>query len=698
MDLNFGTISFIICGIIYFVLTAILFLNQKRYKHPFTQSMLYATSVMVVWSIVSVINTQTQSHSIPLIITNINEVLRFFVWFLVFLTIIKEATGTYSKRKHNSLYFRLTLISAIACAITVFIPIFALGVNWFFTDIPTNRFIYIGHLSLCIVGLIHIEQLIRNARNISFNQIKFFSLAVGAVFAYDFFMYADALNHNKISSNLYDMRGIINGFSAFIIASIIIKPTNLQVNIKLSRQLVFHSGVLIGCGIYLIVMSAVGYYINFLGGSWGSALQIFFLFSALFLLVILVFSERIQNKFRVFLNRHLFNYKYDYRDEWLQISNYLSASNAELPLQDRSVRAVASVINAKGGALWLKDSHDSYEPISTFHMPIEALKSYTRSCDFIQFLDEKHWIIEMDEYNESPHVYDNIHVAESLLHIPSAWLIIPLIFNEKLMGFILLLESPANINIDWEDRDILKTAARQTATHLAQMQSANALIEARQFATFNKMSAFIVHDLKTMIAQLSLLMTNASKHKSNPVFIDDMLGTIEHSVSKMYNLLSQLRQGNQNLNIEVFDVAELLSDLITDYAQRTPKPQFVAGPFPLFIKANAQQFRSIVGHLIQNALDASSKTGKIHVFVTKKDNTAVIEIKDTGIGMSDAYIKEKLFKPFESTKGLTGMGIGAYQAREYIKQIGGELSVKSKQQVGTVFTIKIAIAETTKPV
>src|SRR5256885_14862372 len=123
------------------------------------------------------------------------------------------------------------------------------------------------------------------------------------------------------------------------------------------------------------------------------------------------------------------------------------------------------------------------------------------------------------------------------------WIIIPLVTGTELIGFVVLGAARAKIEVNWEVRDLLKTASRQAAGYLAQIRASEALLEARKFDAFNRMSAFVVHDLKNLVAQLSLMLRNAERHRDNPEFQRDMLSTVENVVEKMHKLMLQLRTG-----------------------------------------------------------------------------------------------------------------------------------------------------------
>ena len=122
-----------------------------------------------------------------------------------------------------------------------------------------------------------------------------------------------------------------------------------------------------------------------------------------------------------------------------------------------------------------------------------------------------------------------------------AWLIVPLLTGEELVGFVVLVSPRIRVEVDWEVLDLLRSAGRQASGCLSYARASEALLEANKFDAFNRLSAFVVHDLKNLIAQLQLLLSNAERHRDNPEFQRDMLSTVEHVVRKMHQLTMQLR-------------------------------------------------------------------------------------------------------------------------------------------------------------
>jgi putative PEP-CTERM system histidine kinase len=263
-----------------------------------------------------------------------------------------------------------------------------------------------------------------------------------------------------------------------------------------------------------------------------------------------------------------------------------------------------------------------------------------------------------------------------------------------LIGFILLARSPAQLDFNWEDSDLLKTAGRQAAVHLAQLEASRALAEARQFEVCNRLSAYVMHDLKNLIAQLSLVVTNAGKHRNNPLFMEDAIITVNNSVQKMNRLLAHLRSDSmQNQQAENFELADVLGEVVDMMSGGKPVPSLDLQAEGIRMQADRDRFASIVGHLIRNAQDATPADGRIIVRLFRRPDSAIIEVQDTGAGMDKEFIRDRLFRPFDSTKGKSGMGIGVYESRDYIHKLGGDIEVISRVGEGTTFRVRLPISD-----
>jgi putative PEP-CTERM system histidine kinase len=263
----------------------------------------------------------------------------------------------------------------------------------------------------------------------------------------------------------------------------------------------------------------------------------------------------------------------------------------------------------------------------------------------------------------------------------------------KLFGFVILRKKHKRYRLTYEDIDLLRTSGRQVASYVAQHYVTQRLAEAKQFETYGRMTAFLAHDLKNIIAQQSLLTQNAARHKHNPNFIDDALATIEVSLSRMKRVLNQLRLGTQGTDPQRVNLAETLADAVERCRAFAPSPDFEveAADAPLVAVADTDRLVFGFANLIRNAQQAATSTGRVRVSLRREQNTALIEIADNGPGMSDSFVRQRLFRPFDSTSPEIGMGIGAYQLRETIRTIGGTVAVQTKEGRGSLFLIRIPL-------
>jgi putative PEP-CTERM system histidine kinase len=449
----------------------------------------------------------------------------------------------------------------------------------------------------------------------------------------------------------------------------------------------FHSAALFGSAIYLLAMGSAGYYLRYFGGSWGSVMQVAFLFGALVLLAGILFSGTFRAWLKVFISKHFYSYNYDYREEWLRFTRTLSVEGPGLG--ERVIEAVGALVESPGGALWIRRESGRCEPFAQWHLG-HTSDGISDDDPFFQFLEEKQWVVDFAEYEASPEKYGFVAVPDWLRLAPRARLVVPLILQGRLFGFVLLLEPRSSISVNWEVIDLLKIAGSQAASYLAQQEAATALMLARQFESFNRMSTFVVHDLKNLVSQLSLMATNAEKHRDNPEFQKDMQETVTLSVQKMRLMLQKLSRNSSEERPTALYIDQLLQAAVTGKAAFEPKPVLHIADARVRVLADAERLERVVGHLIQNAIEATDKDGRVNIVQRREGDTVCIEIADTGIGMSEAFIRDSLFKPFESTKSA-GMGIGAFESREYIVELGGRLEVESTPGAGTIFKIVLPI-------
>ncbi|MFK5951106.1 MAG: PEP-CTERM system histidine kinase PrsK [Methylococcales bacterium] len=625
------------------------------------------------------------------------ELFRSLAWFAFLLVMLRTAYKSSDQVNKN---FKITFAGLSVFVIGLMLLVLYRVSGGSFFELIAGNDVLIGHLLISIGGIVIIEQLYRNTSEEHRWALKYLWIGIGGMFAYDFYLYSDAFLFQRIDNELWNARGFIHAMVVPLIAVAIKREMRWSlgddsIDIFLSRRMVFHTTTLLAAGAYLIFIGFGGYYVRDMGGEWGAVAQATFLFAAVMILAVLLFSGRIRARLKVAIDKHFFHYKYDYREEWLRIIRTLSSHDTSKRLHERAIRALAQIIDSPGGLLVMERDNGCFESDERWNYESVSVRESSDSA-FIKFLSEQQFVISLDEYSNDPDMYTRLgplEIPEWITKNTENWLVVPLMLQDHMMGFIVLLRSPAHERyFNWEDSDLLKTAGRQAASHLAQYDAAQALVSAKRFEEVNRLSAFIVHDIKNMVGQLSMVVSNAAKHKSNPMFIDDAIITVENSVTKMNKLLVRLRGGGESDKFSPISLCSLLEDSIRNCtkAGTLPIPVLNCLNQDVFVTADKDRMSANIAHIIQNAQDATNDNDSITVRLSKQGNFAVIEVEDTGEGMDDAFIHDKLFQPFESTKGT--MGIGVFQVREYVHKLGGQLDVESAVGKGSTFRLHIPLS------
>lgn len=676
--------SYLAATVAFAALAGLLLIHWRA--RPVGPTLFLACSLTAVWA--GTIALGSLATATPIVLIQLTEAARDAGWLFLLLQLVSlQASGspwTWLNRRWPLPFAVATLLIVPFVGLRVLRPSLP-GFPWdAYRDL-----VLVVWLLLAVAGLLLVEQLYRNASEGERWSVKFLCFGLGSLFAYDFFMYAEALLFRRLDGALWQARGIVAAITTPWIAIAAARNRTWHLDLHVSRQVVFHTVTLMGAGFYLLGMAVTGYFINYLGGTWGGVLQLGFLAASGALLVSLLFSGKLRAKLRVFLSKHFFTYRYDYREEWLKFTEALARLGGDVA--EGIVRTMAPLASSKAGLLFGGLEGQPARLLAHWNMPApeEAGGDLGNLQDWLK---RTGWVVDLRERERSPDLYAGLELPQWLETDRSLWLIIPLMFRDRVEGTLVLRASDLKHSLNWEDRDLLKTAGRQAASHLAQHQASEALVEARQFDAFNRLSAYVIHDLKNILAQQSLMVSNAAKHRDNPAFVDDMIATVSNSVLRMQRLMEQMRSGERSAKTGRVELRQLLEELAVARSNAEPVPTLEIGAADCFVNADRERLATVFGHLLQNAQEATPVDGEVRVTLSQAGGQAVVCVSDTGHGMDPTFISERLFRPFDSTKGLTGMGIGAFESREYVRQLGGEILVDSEPGRGTHFRVSLPLA------
>ncbi len=391
---------------------------------------------------------------------------------------------------------------------------------------------------------------------------------------------------------------------------------------------------------------------------------------------------------QVMLAKHLFTHRYDYRSEWLRFTTTLGRPGKQpAPLEERVVQAIAEIVGAPGGLLLLPDANGLVAKAG-WHFPCVG----QRGSVSLAALLGTGWIVDIDalRFPDADPAQSGTVPEWMFLH-DAAWAVVPLIHFDRLAGAVLLEQPVVPRSLDWEDFDLLRVAGRQVASYLAEAAGQEALSEAERFDEFNRRFAFIMHDIKNLVSQLSLVARNAQRHADNPDFRKDMIVTLNASSARMNDLLAKLSQHNKARYEEPCAVA--LAGIVNRVAlvKRVAHPVVVAGDPSLCAIADPARLEAALTHIVQNAIEASEPTDPVTITMVVDGDKTGVEVTDTGTGMTADFISGQLFRAFSSTKD-NGFGVGAYEARALVSAMGGRIAVRSAPGLGSSFTIWLPAA------
>ena len=622
------------------------------------------------------------------------EFLRDITWIAFFFRLLANV-GDAGYQRGIKLGFALLLAATLGGALLPELAGLTIA-SLHFDAARVRKLVFCVALLVALGVLVLTEQVFRNTSRDSRWALKHLCFGVGSVFAYDFYLYADAVLFNRLDVVLLSARGAVNALAVPMIAISSARNRQWEIKIFVSRRVVFHAVVLTAAGAYLMLMAGAGYYIQSIGGEWGRALTTAFFSAALLLLLTLIFSTQLRSRIRLFLATHFYRNKYEYGEEWLKFTQALARTTLEPnALNTTILTAVCDIVDSPGGILWHVTPSGSFAVAATYSMYQDRQFEFGTDEAFVREMVRAPQICDLTDEAQ----VEGGRLANAprwLLDMSRIALIVPIVHGEELLAILALSTSRSNQRFDAEDFDLLGTVARQAASYLALVRATDALSEARQFETFNRLSAFLVHDLKNVVAQLSLIGSNARKHRHNPEFVDDAFNTVDDAVGKMKRMLASLRQRQAESDVESDEVVELCDLLETAVASRRnaePRPHFVRPAQDIYVRASGDHLSSVVQHLLQNAIEATAEGGQVSVETMCEESEVRTTITDTGCGMDRDFIHNRLFKPFDTTKGKAGMGIGAYESRHLIGAMRGELLVDSEPGVGTRFTIVLPLVD-----
>ncbi|HEX8669033.1 MAG TPA: XrtA/PEP-CTERM system histidine kinase PrsK [Allosphingosinicella sp.] len=613
--------------------------------------------------------------------------------FLAFMYgIVRGAADDHRQRALQAVYTAVAAVIGLQLTIAGVAPEFA-GEPIVYAALTATAQI-IG-LTIAAGSLVLVHNLYGQAAPDSRWGIRLPMIALAGMWMYDLHVCTVGYLTRAPVQDLVAMRGAI--LSMLVPLFALASRRNARWGVRLSRAATFQSISVMAIFAYLVMMMSATRAIEIVGGDWVRTGQVALIFGMTLVALVLLPSGRMRAWARVIVAKHFFQHRYDYREEWLRFTRTIGvAGEGEAPLGQRVIKALADIAEAPAGLLLVPDESGGLALAARWNWHGELDDSGAAAGGFVPFLEGTSAILD---FGAAPAGIVEIagrraEIPAWLCRLEDAWAGIPLLHKDRLVGLVVLTHPLVRRPLDWEDFDLFRTAGIQAASYLAEARSQEALAEVQRFDEFNRRFAFILHDIKNLVSQLSLVARNAERHAHNPEFREDMVATLQASVKKMNDLLARLDRGSANVEAEAArEIA--VSDTVAAVAQlkRRVHPIDVDGDGTVLAIADPGRLRQALEHLVQNAIDASPAGEPVGVTISTCGAEAAIEVRDRGSGMSADFVRSRLFQPFASTKD-GGFGVGAFEARALIVGMGGRLEVESRPGEGSRFTVFLPLGAT----
>ena len=638
-----------------------------------------------VWATVSAMRGPTDVLTMPA------ETLRNLVWLVMLHAMwrdIKDEAGSALRLVFGA----VALVIGTQFALNLLMLLTPLGADLSQDVLTTERLL---RITMASGALVLLHNLYGQATPASRVAIRGPMLGLSLMWGYDLNLYTLAYLHAPGAGQLFDWRGVVVAIAGAMF--VVSQPNRDTLRIRLSRAATFQSLSMLAICIYFAVMALVATALRRSHLDWAAIVTAIGLSAMIVATAVLALSHWARGWAKVKIAKHLFEHRYDYRTEWLRFADTVGRSDGDaLPIGERLIKAFADILEAPGGLLLVPDSSGALTAVASWNWTGQTppQSGPDESRPFWSSVEETGRILDLDAYRRGAlgDTDRQVLMPEWLADEGNAWAGVPLIHHERLVGLVLIGAPEYRRPLDWEDFDLLRTAGRQAASSLAESFSQEALADARRFEEFNRRFAFILHDVKNLVSQLSLLARNAERHADNPDFRADMVATLQSSVGKLNELLARLAP-HSPARVQRLAPEPLRAVLTAAIAAcRGDHDVRLLGDTSQWALFDAAALEQAIGHLLQNAVEACSPALPVTVRVSTTGDTVSIAITDKGVGMDSDFLRNRLFQPFASSKP-GGFGIGAFEARSLITAMGGRLRVDSQPGRGTTFTIMLPAAE-----
>ena len=567
--------------------------------------------------------------------------------------------------------------------------VWILGLGW------PGYILQVFVLLTIVIFLMSLERTLRASRGHMRWQIKFMIVGLGSLFAVRIYTGGQTLLFRSVDMGLEVVNACTLIVAAALMTRSLLRLRVLNVDFYPSHTVLYSSFTVVLVGVYFIVVGVLANLVRYFNGGQSLALRVFLVFLAFLGLSILLLSDQFRHKIKRFIAVQMKRSQYDYRKEWTKFTEKTSTITDVKNLCMTVSRMVSDTLEVLSVTVWLLDEpHARLRPVgSTVFSETGAGHRISEegATKLVQAMRNQEMAVDL----EDPKILWARDLKQSMPDSDREARIrycVPLLAGGDLLGVMTLGDRVKYEPFSFEEIDLLKNIADQTAGSLLNLKLSEDLRKAKEMEAFQTISAFVVHDLKNLASTLSLTMQNLPTHFENPEFRDDASRIIKQSVAKVNNMCSHLSMLSKKIELKKVetDLNELISASLycLNGCAKVSLTQNLQ-PVPR-IMIDPEQVQKVLTNLLLNANEAVENGGEIRITTGQKDGWTIISVSDNGCGMSKEFIERSLFRPFKSTK-KQGMGIGLFQSKTIVEAHQGRIEVESEEGWGTTFRVYLPI-------
>jgi putative PEP-CTERM system histidine kinase len=543
------------------------------------------------------------------------------------------------------------------------------------------------------LGLAQLELVLRASREPARHKLKFIVIGLGGLAGLQIYQASQMLLF-PVWQAQHVLIGSVATAMALCLTAYGLGRTSLRevlVNTYVSQQALFGSVTFIMCGLYLLVVGAIGEWLRRSDQPLGVGFSVVVVFGALVGLVVAAFSKTVRADVWRFLNRNFYRSKHDYRAQWLQVTEAFEQAASREAIMDRLLDFLIKTFHTTEISLW------SFRETDSRFCHIRSMKTEKEQASLelihpviVQLL-EKDEAVAIQDASSKKSVGSS--AGDDPLIAAGVALCFPIRAQGRVTAFIALGRQLRGEAYGPDDCDLLRGISHHVGALLSHATLAEERRASAELEALHRFSAFCLHDLKNLAARLSLVAQNAETHGKDPAFQESAMRTVADTANKMAMLMSKLSLKSFEPMFmampESIDMPMLIDETVAPIRVKEHVRLHISGvPVPP-VMAVREQLHQVLLNLVLNAKQAIGEKGEISIAIGQSNGFVVVTVSDTGCGIPDSML-ESLFRPLRSRKP-GGLGVGLYQCKQIVEAHQGTILVQSQERKGTQVRIALPI-------